>query len=140
MKVAFDTNIILNAAMNRSGAEDANALIQSVISGKITGIVTANSITDIHYIVRKRVNEEAARTAVYNVLSIFDVVPVDAEACMAALNLPMKDYEDAVMAVCAKREGADCIVTGDTGFIRENGSPVKALPPSDALELVEQSE
>ncbi len=139
MKVAFDTNIILNAAMDRPGAEDANALIQSVISGEITGIVTANSITDIHYIVRKRANEEAARTAVYNVLSIFDAVPVDAEACMAALNLPMKDYEDAVMSICAKREGADCIVTGDTGFIGESGSPVKVLSPKDVLELVERS-
>lgn len=136
MKVAFDTNVILDAAMNRPGAEDANALIQSVISGEITGIVTANSITDIHYIVRKRVNEEAARTAVYNVLSIFDAVPVDAEACMAALNLPMKDYEDAVMAVCSEREGADYIVTGDTGFIGESGSPVTVLPPREVLDLI----
>ncbi len=136
MKLVFDTNIILDAAMNRPGAEDANALIQAVISGEMIGLVTASSVTDIHDIVRKRAGEEIARKAVYNVLSIFDAVQVDAEACMAALNLPMKDYEDAVAAVCAEREGADCIVTGDIGFIEESGSPVKVLPPAGVRDLL----
>ena len=49
--VAFDTNVILNAAMGRDGSEMAQELIQSVVDGDITGMVTANSITDIHFIV-----------------------------------------------------------------------------------------
>ena len=32
------------------------------------------------------------------------------------LNEPMSDYEDAVLAVCAKRAGADYIATRDRKF------------------------
>ncbi len=140
LTVAFDTNVVLDAAMSRPGAENAQALIQAVLDGRMTGIVSSNSITDIHYIVKKRVGEEAARLAVYHVLCIFDTVSVDGDTCMAALELPMADYEDAVLAACAAREGADCIVTGDAGFLAETGSPVRVLKAEDALKLLEQQE
>ncbi len=138
MKVVFDTNIILDAAMGRPGSEEAQALIQAVISGEAVGIVTANSITDIHYIVRKRAGEEAARTAVYNTLTIFETVPVDAEACMEALNLSMNDFEDAVLAVCSKAAGAKCIVTRDEGLIGDENCPVLALSPEGALNMLQK--
>ncbi len=138
MKVVFDTNIILDAAMGRPGSEEAQALIQAVISGEAVGIVTANSITDIHYIIRKRAGEEAARTAVYNTLTIFETVPVDAEACMEALNLSMNDFEDAVLAVCSKAAGAKCIVTRDEGLIGDENCPVLALSPEGALNMLQK--
>ena len=81
MKVVFDTNVILNAAMGRPGYEEAQELIQAIVDEKISGLITANSITDIHYVVRKRLGEEAAREVIYNVLSLFDVAPVDGEIC-----------------------------------------------------------
>lgn len=42
--VVFDTNVILNAAMERPGSDEALKLIQTVISGEIIGVVTANTI------------------------------------------------------------------------------------------------
>ena len=139
MKVVFDTNVILNAAMGRPGYEEAQELIQAVVNEKISGLITANSITDIHYVVRKRLGEEAAREVIYNVLSLFDVAPVNGEICFEALNLAMGDYEDAVLAVCASHEGADYIATSDTGFISAEESPVKALLPVDVLEKIRKT-
>ncbi len=133
MKVVFDTNIILNAAMGRDGSEQAQKLIQAVISGEVTGIVTANTITDIHYVVKKRAGDAAARQVVQNTLELFDVVPVDREACETALVLQMGDYEDAVLAACANEAGADFIATQDDGFISSEGSPVVVLEPQDIL-------
>ena len=133
MKVVFDTNIILTAAMGRDGSEQAQKLIQAVISGEVTGIVTANTITDIHYVVKKRAGDEAARQVVQNTLELFDVVPVDRKACETALVLQMSDYEDAVLAACANEAEADFIATQDEGFINSSGSPVTALQPNDIL-------
>lgn len=138
LTVAFDTNIILNAAMGRPGAEDAGHLVQAVLDGRINGIVSSNSITDIHYVVRKHAGEEQARSAVYNVLCVFDTVSVDGDACMTALNLPMADYEDAVLAACAVREDADCIVTGDAAFLAETECPVRVMDAKSVLTLLEQ--
>lgn len=138
-KVVFDTNVILNAAMGRDGSEMAQKLIQFVVDGEIVGIVTANSVTDIHYIVKKRAGEEKARLVVYNVLALFDIAPVDGDACSMALNTDMSDYEDAVLAVCAAREGADYIATNDEGLIKSKGSPVVALRPDDVVKAIKDS-
>ena len=135
-KVVFDTNVILNAAMGRDGSEMAQQLIQSVVDGEIAGTVTANSITDIHYILKKRAGDEKARMVVYNVLALFDIAPVDGDACSMALNTDMSDYEDAVLAVCAAREGADYIATNDEGLIKAKGSPVTALRPGDVMKAI----
>lgn len=138
-KVVFDTNVILNAAMGRDGSEMAQQLIQFVVDGEIAGVVTANSITDIHYIVKKRAGDEKARMVVYNVLALFDIAPVDGDACSMALNTDMSDYEDAVLAVCAAREGADYIATNDEGLIKSKGSPVVALRPDDVVKAIKDS-
>lgn len=138
-KVVFDTNVILNAAMGRDGSEMAQQLIQFVVDGEIAGVVTANSITDIHYIVKKRAGDEKARMVVYNVLALFDIAPVDGDACSMALNTDMGDYEDAVLAVCAAREGADYIATNDEGLIKSKGSPVVALRPDDVVKAIKDS-
>ena len=140
MNVAFGTNVILNAAMGRDGSEYSQKLIQAVISGEITGIVTANTITDIHYIVKKRAGDKAAREVVRNTLNLFDVVPVNRESCEAALVLPMSDYEDAVLAVCANEAYADYIATQDEGFINSEGSPVAPLHPQDILCALQEPE
>ena len=137
--VAFDTNVILNAAMGRDGSEMAQELIQSVVDGDITGMVTANSITDIHFIVKKRLGDEKARLVVYNVLALFDIASVDGDACSIALNTEMKDYEDAILAVCAAREGADYIATNDEGLIAEKGCPIAALRPDEILRLLKEA-
>lgn len=138
--VVLDTNVILNAAMARDGSEKAQELIQAVVDGKLTGIVTANTITDIHYIVKKRAGESPARMVVYNVLNLFDIAPVDGEVCMAALNTGMSDYEDSVLAVCAAREGADYIATNDEAFIRSGTSPVPAMRPDGVLKAIGEAE
>lgn len=135
-RVVFDTNIVLNAAMNRKGSEDSLRLIQAVINEEIIGMVTANTITDIHYIVKKRCGDSVARAAVQNTLYVFDVIPVDGESCMEALALPMTDYEDALLAVCAARENADYIATGDQTFLAAP-SPVQPITPSALLQILE---
>ena len=138
-KVVFDTNIVLDAAMERKGSEDPLRLIQAVINEEIIGMVTVNTITDIHYIVKKRLGESVARTAVQNILYVFDVIPVDAESCMDALSLPMTDYEDAILAACAAREKADYILTGDMGFLNAE-SPVRVMTPGELLRVLDEKE
>ena len=57
----------------------------------------------------------------YFVHSIFDVVAIDEQASLKALELCTKnictDYEDAMQYVCAKKIGAEAIVTNDKGFV-----------------------
>lgn len=138
-KVAFDTNVLLDTILNRPGRENALRLMLAVSEGKIAGLVSANSITDLYYLARKGIGDQAAREAIFDILSIFDVALVDGDACSMALNEPMSDYEDAVLAVCAAREEADYIVTGDQVFLKAE-SPVQVRTPAELLRLIEAAE
>lgn len=135
LKIAFDTNVLLDTILNRPGRAEAVRLMYAVSEEKIAGIVSANSITDVYYTSRKGIGDAAARNAILDILSIFDVTPVDGEVCSIALNEPMTDYEDAVLAVCAAREQADYIVTRDQAFLAAP-SPVPSMTPTDLLRVI----
>jgi predicted nucleic acid-binding protein len=60
------------------------------------------------------------------------VVSVTQKDCIGALSIPLDDFEDALAAVCAKKAGADYIVTRDDGFLRGK-SPVPLIAPDDLL-------
>lgn len=143
MRVAFDTNVILDAIMARPDSEAATRLLRFVAEDEIEGVITANTITDIYYVARKKIGDKKAREAIFELLSIFDVAAVDGSACVDALSLPMSDYEDAVMAVCADRDEAGYIATRDDGFIKSgmnNGCSADVMLPADILELIERGE
>lgn len=139
MRVAFDTNILLDTILNRPGREDALRLMLSVSEEKISGIISANSITDLYYLARKGIGDQSAREAIFDILSIFNIAPVDGDVCSMALNMPMGDYEDAVLAVCAARAEADYIITRDEGLIKAE-CPVQVRRPKELLHMIDTIE
>ena len=135
MRVVFDTNVILDAVLERADYKSAQALVLAAAADQIDGVITANSITDIYYIARKFIGDQGARQMVANVLTVFDIAEVNGEICAMALNVPMSDYEDAVLAICAAREEADYIATGDQGLLKAD-SPVQVRTPAQILHLI----
>jgi len=133
MKLLIDTNIILDALMRREPwAESAQAIMLAVAKEKVEGCVTASSFTDIHYILRRQIkNNEQTRQALLGLLAVITVLDVTGSDCEKAFELPMKDYEDALLAYCAKRHKMDLIVTRNMEHFE--GSPVKAITPEDML-------
>jgi hypothetical protein len=59
------------------------------------------------------------------------VLDVGQGDCVKALELPMEDYEDALLSICAKRVNADCILTRDVQHFRN--SPVKPVLPDELI-------
>ncbi|MBQ2619037.1 MAG: PIN domain-containing protein [Oscillospiraceae bacterium] len=136
MKIAFDTNVLIDAIAERREYRDAQALILAVAQERIDGVISANSITDIYYILRKRIGDGKAREAIWNLMAVFEVAEVNAEICSTALGTAMKDFEDAVLAVCAKQAGAEKVVTGDEGFLQETESPIAVATVRAVLETL----
>ena len=136
MNVLIDTNIILDDILDRApNAGNAREISRLAIDGLICGYLTANTLTDIFYIVSKNRNEAVARKVIKNLLLIISVVSVDGEDCKKAIDLPMKDFEDALIAVCAERVGLDYIVTNDQRFLTETNLNVPAIQPVDFLKI-----
>lgn len=137
MIIAFDTNVILDAILQRDDSASALALMKKVLEGSIEGVISANTVTDLYYISSKKIGVEDAREAIYEILNIFDVAPIDGDICMEALGIPMNDYEDALLALSTSRVGAECVASRDEGFIKAEGSPIPSRKPSDVIAMIE---
>jgi predicted nucleic acid-binding protein len=133
MKLLIDTNIILDALMDRQPwAKAARGIMRAIAAEKAVGYITASSFTDIHYLLLKHLRDkEQTKHALLGLLAVLNVLDVNGLDCEKAFDLPMPDYEDALMAFCSKRHKVDRIVTRNLKHFA--GSPVKAVRPEEML-------
>ena len=101
---------------------------------KIEGIITAKSLTDIYYLLRKSLKEEQTRKTVKTLSKLFTVADTFASDCEMALISEMNDYEEAIMVETAKRIKADCIVTRNIKGYQE--SSVRIYLPEDLCRFI----
>lgn len=133
MNVLIDTNVVLDSLATRvpfAGAAEKVVLLAA--NHEINACITASSVTDIHYLLKKHLRDGGAcRQVLRKTLSIFKILDVTGLDCRQALDLPMPDFEDAILAVCGKRHQMDYIITRNLkDFDR---SPVRAISPNQFL-------
>ncbi len=120
MNVLFDTNVVLDALLDREPwAEAAIALFDRVESGGLIGHLGATTVTTIHYIACGNVGAGGANEMMRDLLRLFEVAPVNRAALEGALILGFDDFEDAVLHEAGRLTGAEAIATRDpSGFSR----------------------
>jgi predicted nucleic acid-binding protein len=112
VKVLFDTNVVLDVLLAREPHVDVAAQLFSLVdNGSIDGVISATTVTTIHYIAAKTVGANAAARHLGELLAMFDVACVDRPVLQSALGLKYPDFEDAVLHEAAKASGAEAIVT-----------------------------
>ena len=99
------------------------------------GCITAKSLADVYYILRKHTrSEKAARDAIRRLCALFEPLDTCANDCICALSSPITDWEDAIMAETAARAGVSAIVTRNKKDFA--ASRVSPLLPEEFLELL----
>lgn len=133
MRVLFDTNILLDALLAREPfSENAAVLFNAVETEQIEGFMSATTVTDVHYVVRRQTQSlETAIDAVTRLLAFMEIATVNREVLEQAIALKITDFEDAVQVACAMKLGLDVIVTRDVdGF---TNSPIPVLLPEELI-------
>ena len=134
MNALIDTNVMLDDILDRvPNAETARRITQLITDELVNGYLTATCLTDIFYVVSKSRNEVIARKIIKNLLLSFAVVGVDSQDCWRAIDLPMNDFEDALVVVCADKAALNYIVTNDKGFLSGKNLSVPTISPTDFL-------
>ena len=133
MNVLIDTNVILDAGLSRIPFNASAEKILLLVAGeKLNASITTSSVTDIYYFLKRDYHDSnRAKEMLINFFNIFEVIDVTKSDCEKALGLPMDDYEDALLATCAKRRRIESIITRNLKDFAE--SPVKAISPDDFL-------
>lgn len=135
MKILFDTNVILDTLLDREPfSKTSTALIAKVEDGTIAGLMSATTLTTIHYLAAKVIGTWPARDEIRKLLSLFEVAAVNRTVVDRALESKITDFEDAVLLEAARHAGADALVT-------RNGQDFKAdkfaiYTPTDLLRAV----
>jgi len=132
MKLVFDTNIIVDVLGRRAPFAEMSKKAMAVAARKdIDGAMTANTATDIFYILRKHVEREFLKKSLIDLMNYLDFLDTTRALCLLALASPMGDFEDALLVESARQWSADFIVTRDAdGFA---GSPIKIITPEELV-------
>jgi predicted nucleic acid-binding protein len=93
-------------------------------------------MTDIYYLIRRKLSHAEALDALRMLMQTLTVVSVGEDECADAMQTGMGDFEDAVVAVCAARARADFIVTRDKEFAQK-GCAIPVVQPAEILKRVE---
>lgn len=135
MKVLIDTNIILDVLCKRPEFyEDSARIFKLCEVKKITGVISALSIPNIMYILRKELDADKTKEVLDNLMLIFSVADLKADDLKKAADMKFKDFEDAIQSACASRIKANYIVTRNIKDFSE--SRVTAIKPTELLERI----
>lgn len=133
MKIMCDTNIIIDVLLEREPfIEDSYKVLKLCEERKIDGFVSASSVTDIYYLVKKYTHStDLAYKAVGKLLEIVKVCSVTNNDVVIAFQKKAKDFEDCLVATCAKSIHCDYIVTRNKRDFEGFGIPV--FTPAEIL-------
>ena len=133
MKVTVDLNVLLDVAQNRVPHYHASEeVLQRARLGEFAAVLPGHALTTLHYLIKKHAGIDLANQTADGFLTDFAVHPVDKANFQRARQLPLKDFEDAVVAVVAEATESDYIVTRNVADFA--GSPVPAITPIEFLE------
>jgi predicted nucleic acid-binding protein len=112
MRVLIDTNVLVDVIVERKPFySDSVAIWTLVEQGRIIGLVSAISFTNIYYVVRRLEDKRKAVRAIQLLRATFEVAACDQHVINQAIESQYRDFEDAVQYVSALRAGADCLVS-----------------------------
>ena len=137
MKILIDTNVILDVLCDRTDfVENSSKIWKLCEVEKIDGYISALSIPNIVYILRKELTPEKTQQIIEQLFMIFHIADLKSSDIRKAANMKTSDYEDAIQMVCAQRMKVDFIVTRNIKDFIE--SKVPAMKPDELLERREQ--
>lgn len=135
MRVLIDTNIILDVLCKREAFYEDSAKVWKLCEiKKITGVVSALSIPNIMYIMRKELDTERTKEILNSISLIFTIADLKTADLKKAAGMNFKDYEDAVQSACASRIKADYIITRNIKDFTE--SQITAIKPEELLDRI----
>ena len=86
-QIILDSNIILDIALERMPFnKQAITLLSCIKNNKINAFITASSVTDIYYILRKTLGHHKAIKYLLSLFSIVNILETNSEIILEALH------------------------------------------------------
>lgn len=130
MRLLIDINVLLDVALQRPGAATSARLLAQC-GRQHEGWLAWHSVATLAYLIERQQSAISSRDFIRGLLTWADVARTGRADALAALDLPMDDFEDALQVAAAMACGAQFIVTRNRRDFK--ASPVAALTPEAFL-------
>ena len=132
MRLLIDANILLDVLMKREPHYSDSALIWKLCeTEQVEGYVSALTIANLMYIMRKELTPEAIEDVLKKLSLIFRITELTPQDIKKAAEMKWHDFEDSIQSVTAERIHADAIITRN---IRDYcHSKITAYTPTEYL-------
>ena len=124
MKLLLDTNVLLDYFGRREPFFQAWRQISAMQAlGDAELWASAESFTDIFYLLRDAVDPHDLQAAFVDSLAFINVCSVGPSEILEAAQTSWSDFEDCLIDVCAKRVKADYLITRDKDGFKASQVP-----------------
>ncbi|MDP3359822.1 MAG: PIN domain-containing protein [Lutibacter sp.] len=133
--ILIDTDVILDFFFDREPFSENAAKILSLCEKKdIIGFVTPVIVSNVYYLLSQKAKQEKVIQKLKILITILEVLVIDKNAIIVALNSEFKDFEDALQNYSAELNGEiDIIITRNTKDYKK--SQIGIMNPENFLKL-----
>lgn len=133
MDIMIDTNVMLDVLLKREPfVKQAKDILLSCMKGEHKGYITTASVTDLFYIAGRQMEDlHILYLLLDDLFETIRLCSVNNGDVMAAMDQRGLDFEDCLVAVCARRAGCEAIITRNIKDFQN--APVRAITPEDFL-------
>lgn len=133
-KIFVDSDVLIDVAVNRMPfATDSIALLKLIEHGYLKAYTSSNCIANIHYILRKQYGDKATRQFIRDIIKNVNVIGIQYEDVVKALDSNFKDFEDSLQFHSALRNDCEAIITRNGRDYQH--ATVDVYSPTDFLNL-----
>jgi len=132
-KILIDTDVLLDFLYERESFCEASAKILNLCDlNKISGWLTPVILSNVYYILRKSHSHKEVVVKLRELLKILNVLSMNKDTVLLALNSEFTDFEDALQNYAAEFNGEiNFVVTRNINDYKN--SSLKVLTPNDFL-------
>ena len=134
-RILIDTDVILDFFFDREPfAENAAKILSLCESKEIKGFITPVIISNVYYLLRQTAKHEKVIEKLKMLVSITEILVIDKEAILQALNSNFNDFEDALQNYAAELDKEiDLIITRNTKDFKN--SLLAVMTPDNYMEI-----
>ena len=134
-RILIDTDVILDFFFDReSFAENAAKILSLCESKEIKGFITPVIISNVYYLLRQTAKHEKVIEKLKMLVSITEILVIDKDAILQALNSDFKDFEDALQNYAAELDKEiDVILTRNTKDFKN--SSLAVMTPDNYMKI-----
>jgi predicted nucleic acid-binding protein len=134
----LDTNVLVDVALRRVEFHAASgAAVAWGLNHPGTSVLAVHSLATVAYLLDRSAGDTRVREFIADLVAGMDIAVMDNAEVRRALDLPVDDFEDALIAAAAESAAATHIVTRNVADFRR--SPVKAVTPGEFMRLASRA-